>query len=51
MLMDSMSRDLFIRAYRSEAGMSASSWLPCGQTDKNHGRTGLVPALAGGAQA
>jgi len=51
MLLEHMFRDILIDAYRSEAAMPGHSWLPCRQTVANHGRTRLVAALAGGAQA
>jgi hypothetical protein len=48
MLLESMSRDQLIHAYRS----AAMSVRLCDQAFRtNESLTGLVPALAGGAQA
>jgi hypothetical protein len=46
-----MLEDIRNDAYRSEAATLGQAWLPCRQTLAHHGRTGFMPALAGGAQA
>ena len=51
MLLDYMSRETFIHPSAVEAAKLDRSWLPSFQTVANLGRTGYMPAFAGGAQA
>ena len=51
MLLEHMSRETLIHPYAVEAAKLDRSWLPSLQTVANLGRTGYMPALAGGAQA
>ena len=51
MLLEHMSRETLIHPSAVEAAKLERSWLPSLQTVANLGRTGYMPAFAGGAQA
>jgi hypothetical protein len=51
MLLEHMTRRTLINPSAIEAAKLDRSWLPSFQTVANLGRTGCMPALAGGAQA